>query len=128
MKHLLRHPIVSGSLYSVRYNLTITTNYIVNGDVVATGRWSAMEILIFAVGALLGLVLGAALCVRYLRQELTAHITPTLEVIEMRLGIVQSTVNELVGSTLHAQMLSRTRPESASPDDRHERRRGADER
>ncbi|MPZ67419.1 MAG: hypothetical protein GEU83_18605 [Pseudonocardiaceae bacterium] len=83
-----------------------STNYIVNGGRCRDGRWSAMEILIFAMGALLGLVLGAALCVRYVRQELTASITPRLDVIEIRLGTVHSTVNELVSSTLHAQMLS----------------------
>ncbi len=69
-----------------------------------------MEILIFAMGGLLGLVLGAAICVRYVRQELTANITPRLDVIEMRLGTMQSTVNELANATLHAQLLSRSGP------------------
>lgn len=74
--------------------------------------------LIFAMGALLGLVLGAALCVRYVRQELTASITPRLDVIEFRLGTVQWHVNELVGATMHDQMLSQagTQPPRHRPD------------
>lgn len=79
-----------------------------------------MDILIFAMGALLGLAMGAALCVRYVRQELTANITPRLDVIEARLGTVQWTVNELVSSTMHDQMRSRTRPQPALPDDRRQ--------
>ncbi|MBA3574787.1 MAG: hypothetical protein H0W37_07435, partial [Pseudonocardiales bacterium] len=46
---------------------------------------SAMSVLVFLIGALLGLVLGAAVCVRYLRQELTARIGPTMDLLQLQL-------------------------------------------
>ena len=52
-----------------------------------------MSVLIFLVGALLGLVLGTALCVRYLRQELAARIGPRMDLILLKLDNVQSAVN-----------------------------------
>ncbi len=54
-----------------------------------------MTILIFALGALLGLVVGAAACVRYVRQELTARIGPSLDLLQLRVANLQSAVDLL---------------------------------
>ena len=48
-----------------------------------------MSVLIFLIGALLGLVLDAAVCVRYLRQELTARIGPTMDLLQLQLHNLQ---------------------------------------
>lgn len=62
-----------------------------------------MSVLIFLIGALLGLVIGAALCVRYVRQELTARIVPTMDLLELKVDNVQSAVN-LALASWHAEL------------------------
>lgn len=62
-----------------------------------------MLILIFLIGALLGLLLGAAVCVRYLRQELTARIGPTMQLMQLQLDNLQTAVN-LALATWHAEL------------------------
>lgn len=62
-----------------------------------------MSVLIFCIGALLGLVLGAVMCVRYFRQELTARIFPTMRLMQLQLDNVQSAVN-LALATWHAEL------------------------
>ena len=62
-----------------------------------------MSVLIFLIGALLGLVLGAALCVRYLRQELTARIGPTMDLVLLKLDNVHSAVNVALANW-HAEL------------------------
>ncbi|MGI9063085.1 MAG: hypothetical protein ACR2FQ_04630 [Pseudonocardiaceae bacterium] len=49
--------------------------------------------LIFLMGALLGLVLGAAVCVRYVRQEMTARIGPTMDLLQLQLQNLQGSVD-----------------------------------
>lgn len=49
-------------------------------------------VLIFLSSTLLGLVLGTALCVRYLRQEMTARIGPQLDLVLLKLDNIQYTV------------------------------------
>lgn len=69
------------------------------------------EVLFFVVGALLGLIVGVAACVRYVRQELTAHIAPSIESLRAQLSHLQLEVNlaltnwhnELHGHTLGDQ-------------------------
>ena len=60
-------------------------------------------ILIFLVGALLGILLGGAICVRYLRQEVAARIGPTLRRMQLQLDNLESIVN-LALVTRHAEL------------------------
>jgi hypothetical protein len=52
-----------------------------------------MTFLIFLTGALLGILAGGGLCVRYLRQEISADIGPRLRRIELQLGTMESAAN-----------------------------------
>jgi hypothetical protein len=49
--------------------------------------------LIFLVGALLGVLLGGALCVRYLRREVAADIGPRLRHMQLQLDNLESALN-----------------------------------
>jgi hypothetical protein len=62
-----------------------------------------MSVMTFLVGALLGLVIGAALCVRYLRQELTARIGPRMDLMILKLDNTQSAVN-IALANWHAEL------------------------
>lgn len=44
-------------------------------------------------GVLIGLLIGAALCVRYLRQEVAANIGPRLRHIEQQIETLQAELN-----------------------------------
>jgi len=68
-----------------------------------------MSILLFLIGALSGLVLGAALCVRYIRQELTARIGPTMDLLLLKLDNVDSAVN-LALANWHAELHNHPQP------------------
>jgi hypothetical protein len=46
--------------------------------------------LIFFLGALLGVLLGGTLCVAYLRQEIAAGIGPKLRRVELQLDTIES--------------------------------------
>jgi hypothetical protein len=63
----------------------------------------AVVVLVFFLGALLGLVVGVLGCVRYVRQELTARIGPTMNLMQLQLDNVQSALN-LALSSWHAQL------------------------
>jgi hypothetical protein len=52
-----------------------------------------IHMLVFLVGALLGALLGGALCVRYLRQEVAANIGPKLQHIQLQLDNIQAELN-----------------------------------
>ena len=52
-----------------------------------------MELLVFLLGALLGILLGGALCVRYLRREISADIGPRLRRIELQLDSLEAAIN-----------------------------------
>ena len=52
-----------------------------------------MLILIFLLGALLGVLLGGALCVRYLRREVAADIGPKLKRLQLQLDNVEAALN-----------------------------------
>lgn len=62
-----------------------------------------MLVLIFLIGALLGLVVGAAVCVRYLRQELTARISPTMDLLQLQLHNLQGSV-DIALANWHAEL------------------------
>ncbi len=49
--------------------------------------------LVFLVGALVGALLGGALCVRYLRQEVAANIGPKIQHIQLQLDNIQAELN-----------------------------------
>ena len=59
--------------------------------------------LIFLVGALLGVLLGGALCVRYLRREVAADIGPKLKRMQLQLDNIETELN-LAIATRHAEL------------------------
>jgi hypothetical protein len=62
-----------------------------------------MFVLIFLVGALLGMLVGGAFCVRYLRQEVAARIGPTLRLMQLQLDNLESAINLAVAAR-HAEL------------------------
>lgn len=52
-----------------------------------------MLILVFALGALLGVLVGGGLCVRYLRREIAADVGPQLRQINLRIETIESVLN-----------------------------------
>lgn len=68
-----------------------------------------MSILIFLIGALLGLVIGAVLCIHYVRQEVTARIGPTMDLVLLKLDNMHSAVN-LALLNWHAELHNHSYP------------------
>jgi len=62
--------------------------------------------LIFLVGALLGMLAGAVLCIRYLRREIAADIGPKLRQIRLQLDSLEAAVN-LTLMTRYAEVSER---------------------
>lgn len=52
-----------------------------------------MAIMLFFIGALLGILAGGALCVRYLRREIAADIGPSLRHMRLQLDNLEAAVN-----------------------------------
>lgn len=52
-----------------------------------------MSMLVFLVGALLGVLTGGMFCVRYLRHEIAADIGPRLRHMQLQLDNLESAVN-----------------------------------
>jgi hypothetical protein len=52
-----------------------------------------MSVMIFVVGALLGLLFGASVCIKYVRQEMTASVAPRLNRIQVHLESLEAEVN-----------------------------------
>jgi hypothetical protein len=50
-------------------------------------------VLIFLVGALLGIIVGGMFCVRYLRHEVAANIGPRMRRIQAQLDNLETAVN-----------------------------------
>ena len=46
--------------------------------------------LIFLVGALLGVIMGGSICVRYLRREIAADIGPKLKRVQLQLDNIEA--------------------------------------
>jgi hypothetical protein len=65
--------------------------------------------LIFLVGALLGVLTGGFFCVRYLRREIAADIGPRLRRIEQQLANLETAVN-LALVTQYAELSGRIGP------------------
>ena len=59
--------------------------------------------MLFFLGALLGLLLGGALCVRYVRREVTADIGPKLKHVQIQLDTIQSELT-FANTTRHAEL------------------------
>jgi hypothetical protein len=70
-------------------------------------------LLMFLLGALIGLLAGGALCVRYLRQEIAADIGPRLRRLQLQLDSLESTLN-LVLVTRYAEIGSQLPREAAN--------------
>ena len=62
--------------------------------------------LIFLVGALLGVLMGGALCVRYLRREVADDISPKLKRMQLQLDNIETELN-LAITTRHAELSAR---------------------
>jgi hypothetical protein len=58
---------------------------------------------IFFLGALLGVLFGGILCAAYIRQEITARISPKLRRVELQLETVEAQLN-LALMTRYAEM------------------------
>ena len=59
--------------------------------------------LIFLVGSLLGVLMGGALCVRYLRREVAADIGPKLKHMQLQLDNIETELN-LAIATRYAEL------------------------
>ena len=59
--------------------------------------------LIFLVGSLLGVLMGGALCVRYLRREVAGDIGPKLKRMQFQLDNIETELN-LAITTRHAEL------------------------
>lgn len=59
--------------------------------------------LIFVVGLLLGVLIGGALCVRYLRHEIAANVGPQLRQINLQIETLGSVLN-LALATRHSEL------------------------
>jgi hypothetical protein len=66
--------------------------------------------LIFLVGALLGVIMGGTVCVRYLRREIAADIGPKLKRVQLQLDNIETQLN-LAIMTRYAELSTR------APDD-----------
>ena len=62
-----------------------------------------MVLLIFLVGALLGVLIGGAICVRYLRQEVAGEIGPKLRRMQLQLDNLETAIN-LALVTRHTEL------------------------
>jgi hypothetical protein len=62
--------------------------------------------LIFFLGMLLGVLLGGTLCVAYVRQEITAGISPKLKRVELQLDTIEAQLN-LAVMTRYTEMIAR---------------------
>jgi hypothetical protein len=57
-----------------------------------------MTVMIFTLGALLGLLMGALLCIRFIRQEVAGDIGPRLRRIQAQLDALEAEVGLVIGT------------------------------
>jgi len=57
-----------------------------------------MIVLIFLVGSLFGTLVGALLCVRFVRQEVTGDLSPKLRQIQGQLNTIEAELTYVVSS------------------------------
>ncbi len=73
-----------------------------------------MIVLIFLVGSLLGLLLGALLCVRFVRQGVTGELGPKLRQIQGQLNTIEAELTYMVSSR-YADLNAKLSPEPRQP-------------
>jgi hypothetical protein len=61
--------------------------------------------LIFVLGLLLGILIGGAICVRYLRREISANVGPEIRQLNMKIESLESVLN-LVLATRQTELPS----------------------
>jgi hypothetical protein len=66
-------------------------------------------VLIFLLSALIGVLMGGAVCVRYLRHEIAADICPQLRRVRLQFDNLESAIN-LVLVTRYAELGREPRP------------------
>jgi hypothetical protein len=71
-------------------------------------------LLIFVLGALIGVLAGGALCVRYLRREVAADIGPRLRRLQLQLDNLEMSIN-LALVTRYAELSGRPLREPTLP-------------
>jgi len=74
-----------------------------------------MIVLIFLVGSLFGTLLGALLCVRFVRQEVTGDLGPKLRQIQRQLNTIEAELTYVVSSRyaeLNAQLTQDSRQQN----------------
>jgi hypothetical protein len=57
-----------------------------------------MIVLIFLVGSLFGLLVGALLCIRFVRQEITGELGPKLRQIQGQLNTIEAELTYMVSA------------------------------
>jgi len=67
--------------------------------------------LIFFLGASLGMILGSMMCVRYLRREVAADIGPRLKGVQLQLDNIEAAVG-LAIATRYAELATRSPADS----------------
>jgi hypothetical protein len=75
-------------------------------SVLLDSRAVAVIVLIFVVGALLGVLIGGIVCVRYLRHEVAADIGPSMRRMQSQLDNLETAVN-LALVTRYAELAER---------------------
>lgn len=73
-----------------------------------------MVLLIFVLGALLGILAGGATCIRYVRHEMAADISPRLRRMQAQLDNLEAALNLAVMSR-YAEMSASALPPSTPP-------------
>ena len=71
-----------------------------------------VSMLIFLLGALLGVIMGGTLCVSYLRREIAADIGPQLKRVQLQLDTLETQLN-LAIMARYAELSSRLLGETA---------------
>jgi hypothetical protein len=64
------------------------------------GQVAVIQMLIFLVGAMLGVIVGGAICVSYLRHEIAADIGPKLKTVLGQLDIIRSELDLALATRL----------------------------
>jgi uncharacterized protein YneF (UPF0154 family) len=63
----------------------------------------AMDVMLVLIGILLGAVVGTAICVRYVKQEMTARVGFTMDLLRMQIDNLQGAVNAALANW-HAEL------------------------
>jgi len=80
--------------------------------VVGWDRRRSRMVMIFFLGALVGVLIGEALCIRYLRREIAADIGPKLRRVQVQLDNLEAALN-LALMSRYADLSKRIPPDPA---------------